>query len=72
MQTFHLPEIGKIYISEVDPTLKIFVQCVQRISDVPNGFFVQGCDPKDVDNENAAEYEFFEDEWASFRFTRAS
>lgn len=68
MQT-KTPEAGKAY---VDPTgLKVFVEDVTLIDadgDAPAGFYVEGCDLKNKDNEGAIGYEWNDDEWIEHGF----
>jgi hypothetical protein len=70
-----LPEVGKTYTSQEDPTLSIFVEAVETIEadeNNPAGFYVEGCDPKDKGNASATVYEVLDDEWVSFRFVQVA
>lgn len=64
-----LPEVGKIYVSKVDPTFKIYVERVDLIEadgDDPESFCVEGCDPKDINNPAGDGIEIYGDEWLEY------
>lgn len=61
-----LPEVGKTYTSQADPSFKIYVEKVDLIEadgDEPESFCVEGCDPKDIGNEAGDGVEIYGDEW---------
>jgi hypothetical protein len=69
----NLPEVGKTYISEIDPTFRIFVTEVtppelDPLDKVMSGFFVECCPPGEQDDMQAMGYEFMQDEWEAHRF----
>lgn len=77
MQTIlpQLPEVGKTYVSQIDPTLSIYVEeimTVQKDEFGDAGFWVSCCHPEDKDKKDAPGYEFVDDEWASFHFVQAA
>jgi hypothetical protein len=66
-----LPEVGKTYVSQADPTFSIYVRRIDLIEaagDDPAGFIAEGCDPKDKGNEDAPYCEIIDDEWRDFGF----
>lgn len=77
MQTIQpqLPEVGKTYISQEDPTLSLYVADVDTIEQDAYGgagFMATCSSPKDRGNENARYCELFEDDWASLRFIQVA
>lgn len=61
-----LPEVGKTYISQADPSFKIYVEKVDLIEadeDCDGGFHVEGCDPKHIGKMWADGIEMTEEEW---------
>lgn len=67
------PEVGKIYISRTDPTVRVYVESVHPYEadeeeDLEAGFGVDVCDPVDKNNMGAigTEYEF--DDWVEADF----
>lgn len=65
MQTAQLPEVGKTYVSQVDPTIQILVTQFEE-ADFIAGFFVYGIDPI---NHETDEMDFIKDEWNDLKFT---
>ncbi|MDH4275044.1 MAG: hypothetical protein OEW08_08400 [Gammaproteobacteria bacterium] len=66
------PEVGKTYISGIDPNILIYVESAETIDadgDDPATFFVEGCAPSDKDDMSGIGYEFTEEEWTAHRFT---
>lgn len=67
----NLPEVGKTYVSQADPTLTVYIESVEIIEadeDIEAGYMVTACNPKDVKDMGGMGYEFFNDEWTSFQF----
>ena len=70
-----LPEVGKTYISQADPTLSLYVEAVEIIEQDEfddAGFMVTCRTPKDRGDEKAPCCEIFGDEWASFCFIQVA
>jgi len=64
-----LPEVGKTYVSQTDPTFSIYVRRIDLIAadgDDPAGFIVEGCNPKYKGDEDAPCYEIFDYDWRDF------
>lgn len=76
MQTLpQLPEVGKTYISQEDPTLSLHVKAVETIEQDEFGGtgFIVTCRPPDGrSDEEMPCCELFDDEWASFRFAQVA
>jgi len=76
MQTaLKLPEVGKTYVSRTDPTFRIHVEKVDLIEadgDDPEGFCVEGCDPKHIGKAWADGIEIFSDEWHDYDMVHES
>lgn len=71
---FTTPEVGKIYVSQEDPTLSLYVDDVlavaqDEIGDA--GLLVTCCRPEDKDNPAAPCYEFVDGEWECHLFIQA-
>lgn len=65
------PEQGKVYVSQTDPTVRLYIEAVNIIDadpedDTPESFMVEACDEKDRCNEGGWGIEFFGDEWEEF------
>lgn len=72
MQNF--PEVGKTYVSQIDPTERLYVEAVHHVEadeedGTEAGFFVEGCLPSDRDIPGGNGIEFTGEEWAEYRFT---
>lgn len=70
-----LPEVGKTYISQKDPTLSLYVEAVETIEQDEfggAGFIVTCSTPDGRSDEGMPCCELFDDEWASFRFTQVA
>lgn len=73
MQT-NIPVAGKTYVSQLDPSLSLYVESIVVIeadADIEAGFVVTCCPPEGKDDPSVPGYEFLDDEWVSFRFTPA-
>ena len=67
----NLPQVGKIYISQTDPTDQVYIERIDVIEadgDEPEGFCVVGCAPKDVGTHHADGIEIFGDEWIENKY----
>lgn len=63
------PEQGKVYVSETDPKLRIYIEAVHDIEadeDEPATFHVEACYEKDRDNPGGWGIEFAGYEWDAF------
>jgi hypothetical protein len=66
------PQIGKIYASQTDPKLVVYVVDVTSVEG-DEGFTVEACDPAYKDDiENADGMEITADIWAQHGFTPVS
>lgn len=73
MQTHQTPEVGKTYISQTDPRIKIHVSEVSVIEadeadGIEAGFYVEGCDPKDKGKPDADGMSMMQDDWHELNF----
>lgn len=70
-----LPEVGKTYVSQDDPTLSLHVEAVETIGQDEFGGagFIVTC--RTLEGQGSKEVpccEILDDEWASFRFAQAA
>lgn len=66
----NLPEVGKIYISEADPSFKIYVEKVVIIEadeTCDAGLHIEGCDPKYIGKAWGDGIEMTEEEWTEYQ-----
>lgn len=69
------PQVGKTYVSRIDPTLTLYVEdvlVVQQDEFGEGGFVATGCSPADKGNPEALCYELLSDEWAEFHFVQVA
>jgi len=70
------PQVGRTYVSRIDPSLLVYVVDVvipELNEDIGTTFIVEGCDPvyKD-DTENADGFELTAETWKKHDFTLVS
>lgn len=74
----NLPEVGKIYVSRTDPTVRIYVEAVHLVDadeelGIEEGCFeVEGCEPANIGNEGGIGIEYSDEEWAEADFIPVS
>lgn len=65
------PEQGKVYVSQIDPQIRLYVEAVHDIEadeeqGEPETFHVEACYEQDRDDPGAPGIEFAGDEWEDF------
>lgn len=70
-----IPEVGKVYVSRINPSIYIYVESVTSVDEDEDAgtdacsFLVEGSDPSARNDTTAMGYEFTSPEWDAHGFT---